>query len=79
MNKVATADYKVSLQFKRLRPKYDYYVLTQYTDQQNFVMSVTEQIATASVSFDAYSQLTSLVFIEHLKKESIFVFFFYRC
>jgi hypothetical protein len=70
LNEPTTGNIVVSTEFKKVRPKYDYYVTTHYSNKNTYIFNVQDTIPTASVTITPYRHLVSLLFINHLESES---------
>ena len=60
----------ITTEFKKVRPKYDYYSFVQYSSKNEFLFNIDDKIPTHNISLTPYNHLVSTTFINHLKKES---------
>ncbi len=67
---VSTHNYRTQTQFRKVRPKYDYYSFAHFLNKDTYVFFVSEKIPTSSVSISSYQHLMSAIFLKHLTKES---------
>ena len=67
---IPTENYIISTEFKKVRPKYDYYSFVQYSSKNEFLFNIDDKIPTHNIVLTPYTHLVSTTFIKHLKKES---------
>ena len=67
---IATKNFLITTEFKKVRPKYDYYSFVQYSSKNEFLFNIDDKIPTQNISLTPYNHLVSTTFINHLKKES---------
>lgn len=70
IRKVATNNYQTMSQFRKVRPKFDYYSFSHYLSKDVYAFLVTEKIATQSMEITPYKHLVSAVYLKHLNQES---------
>ena len=70
VNVLPSDNYRITTEFKKIRPKYDYFTFIQYTSKNTFIFDLYENIPTQNIQFSPYRHLVSMIFSNHLKKES---------
>lgn len=70
LDAVVTRNDAIHTSFNTLKPNYDYYVLSQFTDKNNYVMHVSNKIATTSVTITPYQSLLAVLVMTHLRDVS---------
>ena len=70
LNIISTDNYRLNVEFKKVRPKFDYYIMYQYLSKDDYLLNVSDQVVTESIEISPYSHLISLTFLQHLQKES---------
>ncbi len=70
IQKIATDNYQTMSQFRKVRPKFDYYSFSHYLSKDTYAFLVTEKIATQSMELTPYKHLISAIYLKHLNQES---------
>ncbi|MEK9726591.1 MAG: hypothetical protein VW397_00640 [Candidatus Margulisiibacteriota bacterium] len=69
-NLLPSDNYKIKTVFKKVRPKYDFYSFFQYTSKDQYILTILSELPTTNIEITPYQHLVSVLFYNHLKKES---------
>ena len=67
---VSTKNYRLTTEFRKVRPKFDYYSFAQFVSKDVYLLYISEDVPTTSVKITPYKHLVSVLYLNHLKKES---------
>jgi hypothetical protein len=67
---VSTANYRIQTEFRKVRPKFDYYSFSHFMSKDTYLFFVSEEVPSMSVSITPHNHVISAVYLNHLKKES---------
>ena len=70
IQKVSTANYRSQTEFRKVRPKFDYYSFSHFMTKDTYLLFVSEDVPSTSVSITPHQHVISAVYLNHLKKES---------
>ena len=67
---VVTDNYKLLTQFRKIRPKYNIYSFVHYQSKSRYLFHLTDAIPTKDIQVSPYTHLVSVLYSQHLQKES---------
>ena len=70
LQKVSTNNYRTVTEFRKVRPKFDYYSFAHFMSNNTYAFLLIEQVPTASIEITPHRHLVSAVYLKHLKQES---------
>ncbi len=68
--KISTHNFRTTTQFRKVRPKYDFYYFSHFLSKDTYVLFITDKIPTQSIKVTPYQHLVSAVYLKHLNQES---------
>jgi len=70
IQEVSTANYRSQTEFRKVRPKFDYYSFSHFMSKDTYLLFVSEDIPCTSVPITPHQHVISSVYLNHLTKES---------
>ena len=70
LQKISTNNYRTVTEFRKVRPKFDYYSFAHFISNSTYAFLLTEQVPSTSIDITPHNHLVSAVYLKHLKQES---------
>lgn len=70
IQEVSTGNYRSLIEFRKVRPKFDYYSFSHFMSKDIYLLFISEEVPSVAVSITPHKHVISAVYLNHLKKES---------